>query len=75
MIFWLSLCSVIATASGDDSIHLYAKKSAADFELLLKQEAAHRSDVNCVSWSPKTVQPLELASCGDDKLIKIWRME
>ena len=35
-------------------------------------DQAHSQDVNCVRWNPKVTSLL--ASCGDDGLVKIWRL-
>jgi len=37
-----------------------------------KNEQAHDDDVNCVVWHPDKNL---LASCGDDNLIKLWKIK
>lgn len=37
-----------------------------------KNEQAHDDDVNCVIWHPTKNM---LASCSDDNLIKLWKVD
>ena len=39
----------------------------------IAETRGHSSDVNCVAWHPK-IEHL-FASCGDDNVIKLWRLE
>jgi WD40 repeat protein len=75
----LSPLVLLMTASG--CLHRYGSTGDPDFPkdpttkdtaFLLETtvEKAHDSDVNCVAWCP--TKPNLLASCGDDKLVKIW---
>eukprot|EP00455_Lapot_gusevi_P009918 TRINITY_DN14460_c0_g1_i2.p1 TRINITY_DN14460_c0_g1~~TRINITY_DN14460_c0_g1_i2.p1 ORF type:complete len:328 (+),score=31.15 TRINITY_DN14460_c0_g1_i2:110-1093(+) len=71
----------LASGAADDSICIYAESanrdpalppgSIAPYEIILKLNSAHSSDVNCVSWNPQ--QPSILASVSDDMSVKIWR--
>jgi len=70
---WSTL-NYIVTGAGDDSICLWGMNNeTSKFELLFKITKAHSNDVNCVSWNPK--DPKLLASCGDDNIICIWKLE
>ncbi|CAB4008272.1 probable cytosolic iron-sulfur assembly CIAO1 homolog [Paramuricea clavata] len=69
--------TLIATASGDDSIHIFEKDpNVTDdnqpiFNLVAKREKAHEQDVNSISWHP--TQSI-LASTSDDGTVKLWRV-
>lgn len=62
--------SLIASAGGDNAIHLY-KIGDMSLENIAKLPHAHKTDINCVSFSPDGKQ---LASCADDGEIKIWKI-
>ncbi|KAK9821017.1 hypothetical protein WJX74_001428 [Apatococcus lobatus] len=75
--------NVIVTGSGDNAIRCFVQPQQAPsevpgislgpggaFQLLGCKEQAHDADVNCVQWRPH--HPSELASCGDDGIIKLW---
>lgn len=70
---WQPQSNLIATASADNSIHVF-KFSQLDEEpslsLLHKENEAHSQDCNCIDWNP--TQLGLLASCSDDGTIKIW---
>jgi len=40
--------------------------------MLCEKKGAHAGDINCVRWNPK--EPDLLASCGDDNMVRIWRV-
>ncbi|GIL68619.1 hypothetical protein Vafri_21871 [Volvox africanus] len=40
--------------------------------LWTRMVGAHDADVNCVRWNP--AHPRLLASCSDDRLVKLWRL-
>jgi WD40 repeat protein len=64
----------IATGGGDDNICLWKLNNETNqYQLLLKKIKAHNNDVNCVCWKPN--DSTILASCGDDNIIKIWKLE
>ena len=66
---------MIATGSADNSIQIFEENANANeskFSLLYKQENAHSQDINCVDWNP--TRPNILASCSDDKTVKIWNL-
>jgi WD40 repeat protein len=72
---WSKFDNLIATASGDNSIHVFKYKDNKDDEssflsFLTHKIDAHDQDCNCVDWNPKT--PNLLASCSDDGTIKLW---
>jgi len=63
---------LIASAGGDDQICIY-REDANDSSIFLLEEAvetAHLSDINSVEWND--TNSFELASGGDDYLVKIW---
>ena len=71
------------TGSQDNGIQIFAVSSpdheanegprqTPAVDLLLKHEAAHSADVNCVRWHP--TEPDILASSGDDNSVKLWRV-
>ncbi|CAI4221352.1 unnamed protein product [Auanema sp. JU1783] len=76
---------ILATASSDSSIGILSFHQASsqwnDYRIL----KAHEQGVNAVSWAPalhsspdsSADQPLpkRFVSCGNDKLIKIWKEE
>ena len=69
--------ALIATASGDDAIHIFEKdpNSTDDhqptFNLVAKREKAHEQDVNSISWHPSENI---LASASDDGTVKLWKL-
>mmetsp|Transcript_8728 Transcript_8728/g.14133 ORF Transcript_8728/g.14133 Transcript_8728/m.14133 type:complete len:336 (+) Transcript_8728:335-1342(+) len=68
---WSSDDKWLATAGGDDTIIIQDVEK--DFGVVTTLKHAHDSDVNCVRFNPK--QPKLFASCSDDSLVKIWKME
>lgn len=46
--------------------------TAVAYDVLVKVDGAHRSDLNCVRWHP-TMGNI-LATCSDDSTIKIWQL-
>ncbi|XP_019856023.1 PREDICTED: probable cytosolic iron-sulfur protein assembly protein CIAO1 homolog [Amphimedon queenslandica] len=74
---WSKCSGLLAAGGGDDTIRIYREDPGSDpnqsnFSLLWQQEKAHSTDVNCISWHPK--DPQLMASCSDDRTIKIWRI-
>lgn len=68
-----SKSNYIVTGSSDDSISLFRfneKSETVDF--ITQINKSHSSDVNCVKWNPTSEI---IASCSDDKLIKLWKMK
>lgn len=75
---WCKLTGAIATASGDDTIRVFEEEAVPEgdgtsprFYEAVCVRKAHDRDVNCVAWSPS--DPGLLASCGDDRVVAIWR--
>ena len=66
--------NVIATGAADDTIRIILPDNYTETNptscVVVELTKAHDTDINCVSWNPKT--PNILASCSDDGLIKIW---
>ncbi|RNA39814.1 putative cytosolic iron-sulfur assembly CIAO1 [Brachionus plicatilis] len=72
---WSKVNGLIATASADNSIHIFKENESNDpneptLTLLFNRTNAHDQDANCVDWNP--VHENLLASCGDDGTVKIW---
>ncbi|ESN94421.1 hypothetical protein HELRODRAFT_186550 [Helobdella robusta] len=65
-----SKSNFIATAGGDNKINVY-EESNDELSLVLPLSGAHSQDVNSVSWNP--CNNLQMASCSDDGLVKIWK--
>jgi WD40 repeat protein len=67
-----SAAGLIASAGGDDQICVYREDENDSSTFLLEEsiESAHLSDINSVEWN--VTNSLELASGGDDFLVKIW---
>ncbi len=75
---WCHLSELLATACADDNIRVFKEVEGSDanapiFQLLVCVEAAHAADVNSVRWNSK--RPGVLASCGDDSVIKVWKID
>ena len=70
---WSRANGMIATASGDNSIKIFAAPDpAAPFARVHAIEGAHALDVNCVAWHPG--RPDVLVSASDDQSIHVWRI-
>jgi len=72
----------IASGCADDAIRVFAQEpeatSSADelaptYSMICEKKGAHSGDVNCVRWNP--VEPSLLASCGDDHIVRIWKLQ
>ncbi|KAG8906733.1 Cytosolic iron-sulfur protein assembly protein [Tulasnella sp. 403] len=67
----------LATAGADGRINIWSLKlqdETLSYEIIATVEAAHESDVNCVSWCPKSSINGILASAGDDGHVKLWQL-
>jgi WD40 repeat protein len=53
---------------GDNFIRIFDWNKGESKKLF--EIKGHDADVNCVSWNPKIFN--QLATCSDDKSIKIW---
>jgi len=77
-VHWSPTNDMIAVASGDDSITVFAEdESCGDdispsFDLVCRKLNAHDQDVNAVAWHP--TDPSKLATCSDDGTIKLWNL-
>jgi WD40 repeat protein len=72
---WSNLNNLIATGSADNSLQIFEENESNNepkFSLVYKEENAHSQDVNCVDWNP--LRPNILASCSDDRTVKIWNL-
>jgi WD40 repeat protein len=66
--------NLICTCGADDAIKLF--KFDQTHEKLIpigNVQSAHAGDVNCCSFHP--TDPTLLASAGDDKVVKIWKIQ
>lgn len=81
---WSASGNLIAAGSGDDHITFSrllpidpnaAAEGNVPFEVVGRIYNAH-DDVNCVRFAPASTDPdvLVLASCGDDSMIRIWKL-
>ncbi|CDS11291.1 hypothetical protein LRAMOSA03554 [Lichtheimia ramosa] len=75
---WSKVNNHIASASGDNSIRVFAQSGETSeemsWEATAKIEAAHGvHDINHVSWFPSEVHRDWLATAGDDGVARIWR--
>ncbi|KAJ3437661.1 wd40 protein ciao1 [Anaeramoeba flamelloides] len=61
----------IATCGEDDCIHILQEDEKNVIQKIISIPNAHKSDINCVTWGENNL----LASCGDDRLVKIWKFE
>jgi cytosolic iron-sulfur protein assembly protein CIAO1 len=70
-----SAAGLIATGAGDNAIRLFAaapSDGSAPTQLVAVAAQAHEADVNCVRWCP--TDPTLLASAGDDRVVRLWRV-
>ncbi|MCI4380960.1 hypothetical protein PGIGA_G00246020 [Pangasianodon gigas] len=75
---WCRLTGALATACGDDGIHVFKEEAASDpeqpvFYVSAHVPKAHSQDVNCVAWNPKEAGVL--ATCSDNGEIAIWNYQ
>lgn len=73
---WSHVSGLLATAGRDDCIRVFKEeidsdKNAPTFNLEVRVNKAHEEDVNSVAWNP--VKSDLLASCSDDRTVKLWR--
>ncbi|KAJ3435931.1 wd40 protein ciao1 [Anaeramoeba flamelloides] len=61
----------IATCGEDDCIHILQEDENNVIQKIISIPNAHKSDINCVTWGENNL----LASCGDDRLVKIWKFQ
>ena len=71
---WCKNSGMVATGCEDDVIRVYTQdtEEGTGMSLSVVRDRAHEKDVNCVSWNPK--QAGVLASCSDDRSIKVWQV-
>jgi WD40 repeat protein len=73
---WSPCSGLIATGCGDDAIRIFQEDTIdscqTNFKLIWQEDKAHSTDVNCVAWHP--IESTLLASCSDDRTIKLWRL-
>lgn len=79
---WCKYNDYIVTAAGDNDICVFKPdcdnltekdSNLLNFSLVTKHENAHETDVNGVDWNPKEKDVF--ISCGDDKIIRIWKVK
>eukprot|EP01017_Pseudomicrothorax_dubius_P030800 TRINITY_DN3870_c0_g3_i1.p1 TRINITY_DN3870_c0_g3~~TRINITY_DN3870_c0_g3_i1.p1 ORF type:complete len:121 (+),score=19.73 TRINITY_DN3870_c0_g3_i1:65-427(+) len=74
---WNADGNLLATGAGDDAITIFRLEKSTDsmvpyqLSCLENSKSAHDNDVNCVAFHPSENI---LASCGDDKAIKLWNV-
>ena len=61
--------ALLATGGADNHVRVLAGEPP---HALLADSGNLGSDVNCVRWNPR--EPGLLASCGDDRAVRIWRL-
>ena len=70
---WSRANGMIATASGDNSIKIFAETTPkGGFALVHVIPDAHELDVNSVAWHPH--EPGVLASGSDDQCVRVWTL-
>ena len=70
-----SLTGLVATGAGDNTVCVYREDQGSHEWKETARETHKDSDVNCVAWCPNPEYSNVLASCGDDGIIKIWRLK
>ncbi|XP_038064940.1 probable cytosolic iron-sulfur protein assembly protein CIAO1 homolog [Patiria miniata] len=73
---WCKHSGLLATCSGDDTIHVFQENSVGSsykpgFSLMACVTNAHSEDINSIRWNPNGDG--FLASCGDDGFVKVWK--
>lgn len=80
----------LATCGADDAVCVFALAGSADdgggsgggagsggsggYVRVVHQQRAHAGDVNCLMWNQNRERHNWLATCGDDGLVKVWRL-
>ncbi|KAF0979527.1 hypothetical protein FDP41_001444 [Naegleria fowleri] len=68
------LISLVATSGGDNTIAIFEwNRTEQKLNLLTKIVNAHDADINCSMWNRNVFG--ELASCSDDGVVKIWKLD
>nr|CAG4710597.1 unnamed protein product [Naegleria fowleri] len=66
--------SLVATSGGDNTIAIFEwNRTEQKLNLLTKIVNAHDADINCSMWNRNVFG--ELASCSDDGVVKIWKLD
>ncbi|XP_033632816.1 probable cytosolic iron-sulfur protein assembly protein Ciao1 isoform X2 [Asterias rubens] len=68
---WCKQSGMLATCSGDESIHIFQEGNNEEFISTCCTNCAHAGDVNAVRWNPDGSNTL--ASAGDDNVVKLWK--
>lgn len=72
---WNTVVDYVVTAGGDNSIMILKTDNSGELlEVVRRIEEAHSGDINCIRWNPDPANSHILVSCGDDSLIKLWRL-
>jgi WD40 repeat protein len=70
---------LIATGAGDNAVKLSRCERASEGTGVLQEvftlADAHDGDVNCVRWNKKAESSNLLLTCGDDAIVKIWKLD
>lgn len=69
-----SLTGLVATGAGDNTVSIYRENEETHEWSEIVREIHKDSDVNCVAWCPNPENSNIIASCGDDGVIKIWKL-
>jgi WD40 repeat protein len=76
-IYSVDLCNQLCVSVGGDNSLVLSNIDFSHHSIteICRVTQAHTADINCVRWNPSNQFSNILATCGDDSLVKIWKVD